>query len=377
MIPSEIMDKIIRVPDEEEETEAKIEELKEAGFVITNFSKGGVFYILLRIAIHIGVQLKQLAVDLINSAFMKHCPDDWVEIRAADYSKTLDEGEKTEGYLTITRKDTSQAARIARGHPFRTTPDAYGGYLRFYALEDTILPANQATQKVLVQAEEIGTAYNVEARKITVSMVHIEGDATVTNEEDWITNEGQEKETAEHLRKRCINSRALIAERTIDRKLKSTVEEVPGVAVAYIDSQHPRGQGTVDIIVTGNSGTASPELIEDVEEAIEPLTGSYGDYLVKSSTQQKQDIEITVYIEKNVSTAGYQDTIESLIRNMMDIKTRDELNVLYRDSIIGTLLPNIPRYRKCLITQPAEDVHVPIGTVIVPGEIKITVLNVT
>ena len=346
MIPSEIMDKIIRVPDEEEETEAKIEELKEAGFVITNFSKGGVFYILLRIAIHIGVQLKQLAVDLINSAFMKHCPEDWVEIRAADYSKTLDEGEKTEGYLTITRKDTSQAVRIARGHPFRTTPDAYGGYLRFYALEDTILPANQATQKVLVQAEEIGTAYNVEAGKITVSMVHIEGDATVTNEEDWITNEGQEK------------------------------EEVPGVAVAYIDSQHPRGQGTVDIIVTGNSGTASPELIEDVEEAIEPLTGSYGDYLVKSSTQQKQDIEITVYIEKNVSTAGYQGTIESLIRNMMDIKTRDELNVLYRDSIIGTLLPNIPRYRKCLITQPAEDVHVPIGTVIVPGEIKITVLNV-
>lgn len=78
-----------------------------------------------------------------------------------------------------------------------------------------------------------------------------------------------------------------------------------------------------------------------------------------------------------MSTAGYQDTIESLIRNMMDIKTRDELNVLYRDSIIGTLLPNIPRYRKCLITQPAEDVHVPIGTVIVPGEIKITVLNVT
>lgn len=377
MIPSEIMDKIIRVPDEEEETEAKIEELKEAGFVITNFSKGGVFYILLRIAIHIGVQLKQLAVDLINSAFMKHCPDDWVEIRAADYSKTLDEGEKTEGYLTITRKDTSRAVRIARGHPFRTTPDAYGGYLRFYALEDTILPANQATQKVLVQAEEIGTAYNVEAGKITVSMVHIEGDATVTNEEDWITNEGQEKETAEHLRKRCINSRALIAERTIDRKLKSTIEEVPGVAVAYIDSQHPRGQGTVDIIVTGNSGTASLELIEDVEEAIEPLTGSYGDYLVKSSTQQKQDIEITVYIEKNVSTAGYQDTIESLIRNMMDIKTRDELNVLYRDSIIGTLLPNIPRYRKCLITQPAEDVHVPIGTVIVPGEIKITVLNVT
>lgn len=72
MIPSEIMDKIIRVPDEEEETEAKIEELKEAGFVITNFSKGGVFYILLRIAIHIGVQLKQLAVDVYASGYVSN-----------------------------------------------------------------------------------------------------------------------------------------------------------------------------------------------------------------------------------------------------------------------------------------------------------------
>ena len=84
MIPSEVMDKIVRVPDEDEEIEKKIEELKEEGFVITNFSKGGIFYTLLRLPIHVGIQLKQLAVDLINSSIMKYCPDDWVEIRAAD-----------------------------------------------------------------------------------------------------------------------------------------------------------------------------------------------------------------------------------------------------------------------------------------------------
>jgi hypothetical protein len=375
MIPSEVMDKIIRVPDEDEEIEKKIEELKEEGFVITNFSKGGIFYTLLRLPIHVGIQLKQLAVDLINSSIMKYCPDDWVEIRAADYSKELNEGEKTEGYVTITRKNTSQAVRIARGHPFRTNADAYGGYLRFYALEDTVLPSGQEKTKVLVQAEYTGEAYNVDAGRICFSMVHIEGDASVTNEEGWISNEGKEKEDIENLRKRCINSRALVAERNTDRKLKSIVEDVPGVVVAYIDSQHPRGQGTADIIVTGSSGMASQELIRDVEEVVEPLTGSYGNYLVKSSIQQKEDIDVTVYIEKGMSTEGYEETIKTLLKDMMDIKKRDDLNAFYRDDIIGTLCPKVPKYKKCIISKPEDDILAPVGTVIVAGNISVTVEN--
>ena len=98
MIPEDVIDKIVHVPTEGEATEELIEELTENDFMITNFSKGGVFYTLLRICVHVGIQLKELAVELINSAFMKHCPDEWVEIRAADYSKSRDEGTKTEVY---------------------------------------------------------------------------------------------------------------------------------------------------------------------------------------------------------------------------------------------------------------------------------------
>ena len=70
MIDNSVMEKLIHVPDEEEQMEELINDLSEEGFVVTNFSKGGIFYILLRVCVHVGIELKQLAVNMINSVFM-------------------------------------------------------------------------------------------------------------------------------------------------------------------------------------------------------------------------------------------------------------------------------------------------------------------
>lgn len=48
MIDEDIMEKIIPIPDEEEEMENIEAELAEADFPITNFKKGGVFYHIIR-----------------------------------------------------------------------------------------------------------------------------------------------------------------------------------------------------------------------------------------------------------------------------------------------------------------------------------------
>ena len=42
-----------------------------------------------------------------------------------------------------------------------------------------------------------------------------------------------------------------LAELTIEDKLKNAARKVEGVIDVSIDAQHPRGQGTTDIIVTG------------------------------------------------------------------------------------------------------------------------------
>ena len=115
------------------------------------------------------------------------------------------------------------------------------------------------------------------------TLVYIDGYDRVRNEDGWIIESGTEIEAIESLRQRCLNSRAENARLNPDRKLKSIVESISGVVTADIDSQAPRGEGTVDIIITGSEGTADETLIQKVEEAIKAMEGSYGDYLVKSA----------------------------------------------------------------------------------------------
>lgn len=49
MIDKEILDAVIPVPTLEEAKDEKVAELKEEGFVVTNFHSGGVFYTLLMV----------------------------------------------------------------------------------------------------------------------------------------------------------------------------------------------------------------------------------------------------------------------------------------------------------------------------------------
>lgn len=376
MINQETMDKIIKVPTEEEYMEELTTKLEEEGFAITNFSKGGVFYIILWIVVHGLIELKQLGVDLINSAFMTHCPDDLVEVRAADYSKALKSGVNTEGVVTIYRRDYVDAVKILKGHPFTTSPDANGQYLTYYASADTVLPEGQEVCTVPVIAEASGMAYNVAAGRINRTLVHIDGYEKVCNEEGWLMQEGTESETISSLRKRCLNSRAENAVLNIDRKLKSIVESVPGVIVSNIDSQSPRGQGTTDIIVTAQTGEANEALLQEVREAIAGLQGSYGDYLVKSSEPVAQDFDLVLYIDSGVSTDGYEEQVRNAITNMMYLPQRSDLNRLYRDEIIGTLIQSIPKYKRCTINNPASDVEVNKDQVLVLGNISVQVRNI-
>ena len=375
MIDEELLDKIVPMPNEEEEMEQIQEELEAEGFPITNFNKGGIFYHLIRLFVTIYLELKSLARDIINNCFIRHAEGDWLEIKAADYSKYRKEAKPTRGYITITRSDAENALKVTKGHCFKTKPDVNGNELKYYVTEETIIPEGEAVGKVLVEAEQPGTAYNVEPGKIIVSLIHLEGVESVNNEEGWIFEEGSEIEDLEELRERCLSSWAELAERTIEEKLRNAAKAVPGVLDARIDAQHPRGQGTVDVIVTGAAGEASPELIRQVGEAIAPLKGNYEDYLVKSSTVVRQDFDLVVYLDDSTATTGIKEKAEKLIEDMM-LLSRGELNLLYRDSIIQTLSNNITGYRKTDIKEPSGDLVLSQDKVIMAGTITVDVKQI-
>ena len=375
MIDENIMEKIIPIPDEDEEMEKVQGELEDEGFPITNFKKGGIFYHLCRMLVTIYIELKELARVIVNSCFIRHAEGDWLKIKAADYSKQQKEAKAAKGYVTIYRNEYNNALQVTKGHCFKTEPDAGGKELKFYCCENTVIDAGEPVGRVLVEAEAPGTFYNIAPGRISISMIHLDGMDYVTNEEDWLFEEGAEEEDLEDLRDRCMSSWAELATRTIEEKLRNAAKSVPGVLDARIDAQHPRGQGTVDVIVTGAAGEASPELIRRVGEAIEPLKGNYEDYLVKSSEVVRQAFELVVYLAEDAATDGVDAQAVKLIEEMMAL-TRGEMNTLYRDSIIQVLSTKIDNYRKTDILQPSGDMLLGQDKVIMAGDINVTVRNV-
>lgn len=376
MIDEEILDKVCPIPDEDETMEEIKGKLGEEGFIINNFNKGGIFYIIIRIFVLIYIDIKRLARSIINNLFIKHAEGDWLEIKVADVGKKRKEAIKTRGYVTLYRDDYQNALQITKGHMFKTLPDVNGKELKFYVLDTTVIGAGEKSGKVLVEAESPGTGYNVSTGKITVSMIHLDGVVSVSNEEGWLYEEGADIEDLEDLRTRAEDAWSELAERTTEEKLINVSKKVSGVLDVRVDAQHPRGQGTTDIIITSTSGEATQELLKKVENATAYLKGNYDDFLYKSSTIVNVDIKLTLYNAKDASTDGVQQTAEKTIEKFMQLSSREELNCLYMDDIRYALKSDIETYKRAEISSPDGDIELDKGKVIMLGGIEVIVKNV-
>lgn len=376
MIDEEILDKVCPIPDEDETMEEIKGKLGEEGFIINNFNKGGIFYIIIRIFVLIYIDIKRLARSIINNLFIKHAEGDWLEIKVADVGKKRKEAIKTRGYVTLYRDDYQNALQITKGHMFKTLPDVNGKELKFYVLDTTVIGAGEKSGKVLVEAESPGTGYNVSTGKITVSMIHLDGVVSVSNEEGWLYEEGADIEDLEDLRTRAEDAWSELAERTTEEKLINVSKKVSGVLDVRVDAQHPRGQGTTDIIITSTSGEATQELLKKVENATAYLKGNYDDFLYKSSTIVNVDIKLTLYIAKDASTDGVQQTAEKTIEKFMQLSSREELNCLYMDDIRYAMKSDIETYKRAEISSPDGDIELDKRKVIMLGGIEVIVKNV-
>ena len=134
MIDKETLNKVCPVPEESAVMNEIKTELDEQGFIINNFNKGGIFYIIIRIFVMIYVQLLNLAQTIINNGYIKHAEGDWLEIKAADVGKARKEAVRAKGYITIYREDYVNALQITKGHIFKTKPDVNGVELKYYVI---------------------------------------------------------------------------------------------------------------------------------------------------------------------------------------------------------------------------------------------------
>lgn len=373
MIDKEILDAVIPVPELDELKEAKITELEEEGFTITNFHSGGVFHTILMITLRIHIELLELARTVLNQMFVTHATGAWLDLKVADYAKKRKKAQKTQGLVTITRSRTeTEAIKIAKGHVFKTEKDVNGEELRFFTVEATILQKGVQSVDVLVEAEVEGARYNVPQSQITRSLTYL-GEVDINNGQDWITQEGSDTEDDESVRTRTLRAWSELARRAIKDTFINAAESVPGVLFAQADCEHPRGQGTVDVIVTGTAGEATEGLLALVREEVEKISGPYDNILVKSSITVDQNIDVTVTSGDSVPDEEIKNKVQAILTDLLAVRKGRNLYELTLSDINHALRSGYSALKNVVITTPTQDIQLEKDKVITLGTVTVTV----
>ena len=373
MIDKSILDEVLPVPDMDTLRDKKIAELQEEGFVITNFHSGGIFYTMLMIVLRIKIELMQLLRTVLNNLFVSHATGVWLDLKMADYSKKRKKAQKTQGLVTVSRLDAEgEAVKIPKGTVFKTVQDINGEELRFFALEAAVLQKGAQTVEVPVEAEIEGTRYNVPQEQITRTLTYL-GEISVSNARDWITREGSDTEDDESARTRTLRSWSELAQRAIEDTFVNTAESVPGVLFAQADCLHPRGQGTVDVIVTGTAGEATEGLLNDVRKAVAQIAGPYDNILVKSSVTVPQDIAVTVTVSNAPDNSQIENRVRTILTGLLAVRKGRRLHELTCSDINLAIRSGCDTVTNAVVTVPDADVRLSRDKVIIPGTISVTV----
>ena len=373
MIDEKILDEIVPVPERNELKDSIERELMDEGFIINNFSSGGIFYTIMMILIQCRIELVKLLRKVLSNMFIAHAEGVWLELKANDFSKKRKQPSKTKGYVTLKRTLAESAIKIYKGDIFKTERDINGEELRYLVTEDTVIKQGIATHKILVEAEKEGTIYNVPIGQIKKSLTHIEGIDEIVNEDGWLVKEGTDLEDTESLRSRVLNSWAELSTLPIRDKYKNVCEAVEGVLFVNVDDMHPRGQGTVDIVVTSVAGVASDTLLNQVKFEAEKIKGPYDNLLIKSSIVVEQNVEVTLIIPEDANETGLEERAKSIILDLFKIKKDRELNKLYKDDIIFELRKNISVLKSVKVITPVDDVILSNDKVIILGTTTINI----
>nr|DAR93071.1 MAG TPA: Baseplate J like protein [Caudoviricetes sp.] len=373
MIDKEILDAVIPVPTLDELRNEKIAELKDEGFVVTNFHSGGVFYTTLMVVLRIKIELLQLARRVLNNMFVSHAGGVWLDLKAADYSKKRKKAQKTQGLVTVSRMGADgEAVKIAKGHVFKSIMDINGEELRYFTTDAAVLQKGVHSVDVLVEAEAEGSRYNVPEGQITRTLTYI-GEVTISNGADWIVREGSDTEDDESVRTRALRSWSELAQLATEDAFINAAESVAGVLFAQADCDHPRGQGTVDVIVTGTAGEATEGLLAEVTEAVDKIAGPYDNILVKSSVTVAQNIEVTVTTSAADADEDIETRVKTILTELLAVRRGRKLYELTRSDINHAIRSGYSASTNAEVITPAQDVKLEKDKVIALGAVTVTV----
>jgi len=332
---------------------------------VTNYNVGGAFRTLLEVDAKLHEALwRFLREVIVPNMFVVTAKGKWLDAHATTFGITRKPAKKTKGYVVF-RKTGEGSVKIPQGLIVQTKPTIFGEVLKFQTLEEKVLTDETPEVKVLIEATEAGAKYNVAPYTITQTQVYLP--VEVYNPEGWVLEEGADEEDDESLRQRIL---LVWATKSLFVKdyYRYHALSVEGVVDCYIDDQHPRGQGTVDVYIVSTNGVPTDDLVEKVQEVMNEVKTPAADVLVKKPTPRVIDLSLRIEVNQPVDLP----TLETEIRNRLKalfVYSPDYANKIccYEDrrfrigskiqlATIVDVLMDLPQVKNVVVDNPVADV---------------------
>jgi uncharacterized phage protein gp47/JayE len=259
-------------------------------------------------------QLYLFLAAILPQAFPNTSTGEWLDLHSEQLGLERLPAAKALGNVYFTRDESGGNVNIPANRIVKTLPDGLGMEYRFITLEDTVLPSGELEIPVSVSSEEYGRNSNVTPGMISEIVTPIVGVDAVENRSDWLTLEGSDEENDASLRERYA-----LKWKDVNGATRSAYESwarsVTGVVAVTILDHHPRGQGTVDVVLKGAAGVPTDALIAAVDAVVQEMRPINDDVLVKGPTPV--DVAVSAQLELvHGDPDGIMAEVENRLRAM-------------------------------------------------------------
>lgn len=320
-------------------------------------------------------------LDVIHrQAIPRESTGEWLDLHAAQVDETRKGATKARGNVLFLRGEQTGNIRIPAGRIVRTKPDGTGAIYRYVTDELAVLPDDAESVAVPATAEEYGQSSNASVGQICELVTPVEGISGVTNAADWLIEEGADEESDASLQRRY--ELAWRAQAGVTRAAyEAGALSVAGVVDVYVADRHPRGEGTVDVVVQGTAGIPTANLLADVRAALDAAIVINHDLLVKAP--EPVNVSVKAVLELISGDAeSTQAEAENWVRAMFssgddpDIPRFSIGKDVVRDRLASGIV-GLSGVKRIRWESPAADVTIPAGGLAVLSSLELETVWVT